>query len=75
MDMTGFTYNGYRVIPSSIAENSIVKQKRFRRLNRPDKVKTKTVRVPGAFLAFGTIYMHPKLIAKLNGKIIQKGGD
>ena len=65
MDMQGFVYNGVRVFSSNLAERSIEKQKRFRRLNRPDKVKTKTVRVPCAFQAFGNIYMHPKLIEKL----------
>ena len=63
--MQGFAYNGVWVFSSTLAKNSIEKKKRFRRLNRPDKVKTKTVRVPGAFKVNDTIYMHPKLIEKL----------
>ena len=63
--MNNFIYNGVPVFSSDLAEKSIEKIKRFKRLNRPDKLKIKIIHVPCLFRVSNRIYIHPKLIKKL----------
>jgi hypothetical protein len=60
------TYSGIRIIASNLARKTGCRVKRWKRLNRPDKIKNKTIYIPEAYRIGNVIYAHPTIINRLN---------
>jgi len=54
-------FSGIPVRFTDLACRTIHRVKRWKRLNRPSKIKSKAVVVPSAYSFGGTIYAHPAL--------------
>lgn len=59
------TLNGVRVVQSNLARQTVYRVKKWKRLNRPDKTKTKAVYTPTAYMVGGVVYAHQRIIERL----------
>jgi hypothetical protein len=60
------SYSGIRIMASNLARKTGCRVKRWKRLNRPDKIKNKTIYIPEAYRIGNVIYAHPTIINRLN---------